>query len=193
MSGISSALNKRLRKILIDCGSFSSNQALAAIFVDSRISMFANSLPESINIESRVDLLIHYLHNKFDDHGQSALFLFLHVLLDRISKQTSCYQKISRLIIDFEKSSNINEVENASIQVEQLDFDKTQIFEILIKHFNEEELKTLCFYLKLDFDELPGDNLSGKARELIKYYSRRENLHILVKKINQIRPDISIC
>ncbi len=205
MKGIPPELNNQLIKILIECGSFTSNQELTAIFVDSRITAFAASLPESANMMSRVNNIIFHLHNKYDTNNQNALVLFLYVLLDRMPDQTACYQKIAQFIPLLEKEvgeqnqtispDSPNHVSSRPpinlIPDHNINHDSTRIFEILRNRFNEEEIKTLCFLLDIEFEELAGGNLSGKVRELVKFLNRREHLHILVSKIKQIRPDIS--
>lgn len=208
MTGLSPQLNKRLRSSLIECGQFNSQQNLAALFVDQRIAAFAKSLPESTNMDSRVDFLILYLHDKYDKDKQNALFLFLHVLLDRIPEQTDCYQKIAQLIFFFEEevgqqtpsisfSADSQPARSVNPDVSTLQndgpaYNSTQIYELLVNRFNEEELRTLCFYIDVKFSDLAGEGLSGKARELVLFNSRRGKLQALISKIKQIRPDISL-
>ena len=44
--------------------------------------------------------------------------------------------------------------------------DTSQLRQTLSSRFNESELRTLCFDLKVDYDDLPGKAKSDKAREL---------------------------
>jgi len=60
---------------------------------------------------------------------------------------------------------------------------------VLSRFFNEEELRTLCFDLGLDYDELPGDGKTAKARELAAYFERRSEEHLLVAACYQRRPN----
>ena len=60
----------------------------------------------------------------------------------------------------------------------------------LTEHFNEEELRDLCFQLDIDYDDLPGVGKAGKARELITYHERRGTLLKLVEKCRQLRPNV---
>ena len=62
--------------------------------------------------------------------------------------------------------------------------------QILIGRFNEEELRTLCFDMALDYDMLPGQGKGGKARELIAYLERRNRVHEIIGLIQNVRPDI---
>ena len=41
------------------------------------------------------------------------------------------------------------------------------------EHFNESELRTLCFDLEVDYDELAGRAKSEKAAELVAHLERR--------------------
>lgn len=65
-----------------------------------------------------------------------------------------------------------------------------EIHSVLENHFNIEELKTLCFYMDISFDDLPGDGRSAKARELIAYSQRHNRLSELVEKIKEQRSGI---
>jgi len=67
----------------------------------------------------------------------------------------------------------------------------SQLLEILDQRFDEGELKTLCFYLDVDYDNLPDKGKANKARELIKYLERRNRIPELVRVGKQLRPDIS--
>ena len=46
----------------------------------------------------------------------------------------------------------------------------------LTTHFSEGELQTLCFDLGVDYDDLPGEGKADKARELVAYLDRRNQL-----------------
>ncbi len=65
------------------------------------------------------------------------------------------------------------------------------LFETLGKHFSEQELKTLCFYLDIDYDDLPGEGREDKARELVKCIKRHGRVHEFVEIGQKRRPDIS--
>ena len=48
------------------------------------------------------------------------------------------------------------------------------------QHFNEEEMRSLCFDLGLDYESLGGRGKSANARELVSYFQqngRYQNLH----------------
>jgi len=53
-----------------------------------------------------------------------------------------------------------------------------------------EDLRNLCFLLNLDYDTLPGDGRSAKAREIVAHFDRREELDALAEALHQLRPDI---
>jgi hypothetical protein len=63
--------------------------------------------------------------------------------------------------------------------------------ELLSTRFNEEELRTLCYDLSVDYDSLPGRGNAAKARELIAYLERYERLPDLKHLGRLKRPDIS--
>jgi uncharacterized protein (TIGR00725 family) len=68
---------------------------------------------------------------------------------------------------------------------------KLALLKVLTDRFSLEELRTLCFALGIDYDELPGDGKSGKGIGLILYLERRKEIAQLVEIGKQLRPDIS--
>lgn len=68
----------------------------------------------------------------------------------------------------------------------------SKIRRILVDRFSEEELKTLCFDMALDYDMLPGDSKGGKSRELVAYLERRNRLAEFVEEIQKSRPDVVV-
>jgi hypothetical protein len=60
----------------------------------------------------------------------------------------------------------------------------------LLNHFSEEEVKTLCFDLEIDYDDLPGQGRTGKVRELLGHLERVGRIPDLIKLCQQLRPHI---
>lgn len=65
------------------------------------------------------------------------------------------------------------------------------LHQILDEHFNDEELRTLCFDLDVDYDNLSGSNKVGKARELIRYCQRHDWLNKLQQRVMTLRPKVT--
>jgi tetratricopeptide (TPR) repeat protein len=59
-----------------------------------------------------------------------------------------------------------------------------------VTRYDLEELKTLCFDLGVNFDDLPGDGLSAKARELVLYMGRNQELERLLEALKSSRPEV---
>ncbi len=57
-------------------------------------------------------------------------------------------------------------------------------------HFDVSEIKTLCFDLDIDFEELPPGSKSDTVRGLIEYVERHDRLVALVTYLRTARPDI---
>lgn len=57
--------------------------------------------------------------------------------------------------------------------------------------FNFNELRNLCFDLNINYENLPGDTLDDKARELIEYCKRRGQMRSLEKRCQELRPHVS--
>jgi CHAT domain-containing protein len=61
---------------------------------------------------------------------------------------------------------------------------------ILDQRFSDDELKTLCFDLGVEYDSLPGEGKTSKARELVSYFEHRDSVGELEEVAKQSRPDI---
>ncbi|MCP4424800.1 MAG: hypothetical protein GY803_09930 [Chloroflexi bacterium] len=59
---------------------------------------------------------------------------------------------------------------------------------LLLQSFGQEDLRTLCFDLMIDYDDLPAQGRENKARELILYMERRGRLPELLAACEQKRP-----
>ncbi|MBE2197392.1 MAG: hypothetical protein IAE79_02200, partial [Anaerolinea sp.] len=63
------------------------------------------------------------------------------------------------------------------------------IHKLLVAHFNEEDLKTLCLSLGVDYDDLPATGRGNKARELVTHLERRDRLDELRMAVTAARPN----
>lgn len=59
------------------------------------------------------------------------------------------------------------------------------------RYFEDEELRTLCFDLEVDYASLPSEGKEAKARELVAYLDRRGRIADLIGKCAQLRPNIA--
>ena len=66
----------------------------------------------------------------------------------------------------------------------------TQLRQLLSKRFSDGELRTLCFDLGVEYEDLPGAGKADKARELVDYMDRYDRLADLVRVGRQARPDV---
>jgi hypothetical protein len=60
----------------------------------------------------------------------------------------------------------------------------------IVEHFDDEELRTLCFDTDVDYDNLRGQGKEAKARELIDYMQRQGRLGDLIDACRKTRPRI---
>ncbi len=57
-------------------------------------------------------------------------------------------------------------------------------------YFGDEELRSLCFDLDVDYADLPASNKDGMARELVAYMERRGRIPELVEMCRKLRPNV---
>jgi hypothetical protein len=67
---------------------------------------------------------------------------------------------------------------------------RVRLREILVNRFDESELKTLCFDLKISYEDLPGSGKADRARELVAYCERHACTRALIQRGASLRPDI---
>jgi DNA-binding response OmpR family regulator len=66
-----------------------------------------------------------------------------------------------------------------------------ELLQVLTERFDTSELRTLCFHLSIDYEDLPGEGKLNKSRELIRYLYRRDRVAEMIQAGRQLRPDIS--
>ncbi|MCI0575684.1 MAG: WD40 repeat domain-containing protein [Chloroflexi bacterium] len=67
---------------------------------------------------------------------------------------------------------------------------ETQVRQLLVTHFDLEELKTLCLDTGVDYEELGGEGKTAKVRELIAALQRRDRLDTLMAAAARLRPQV---
>lgn len=70
-----------------------------------------------------------------------------------------------------------------------MDIDRAKLREKLGDSFDLEELRTLCFDLNIEYQNLPGTR-EGLAREMVAYCEKRNRLSELIEACRRKRPDV---
>jgi len=60
----------------------------------------------------------------------------------------------------------------------------------IIKHFSDDELRTLCFDMGVSYDSLGGQGTDGKARELVGYCDRHGHILRLIITCRELNPNV---
>ena len=60
--------------------------------------------------------------------------------------------------------------------------------DLLARHFNLDELRQLCFDLKIEHEDVPGDTRVAKAQSLVEYCLRHNRLPELGRRCRELRP-----
>ena len=80
----------------------------------------------------------------------------------------------------------------AKTEMQQADSPKSyrsKLHQGLVECFNEEELKTLCFEMGLDYENFPAQGKAGKAREIVAHFERTNGVSSLVEQCRRLRPN----
>lgn len=65
---------------------------------------------------------------------------------------------------------------------------KEELRKQISAYFNISELKDLCFDLEIEFENIPGDTLDDKSREIIKHCQRNGQTLSLINKCRKMKP-----
>lgn len=68
--------------------------------------------------------------------------------------------------------------------------EKDKLLLLLQDHFNLDELRTMCFSLNLDYENIAGDTKEAKCRELILRVGKEDRLAELVDYGREMRPSV---
>lgn len=184
-------IHAKLRQTLLACWPFESSMQSTALFLDARLSPWRHGLPQAGSRAAAVDGLIAYLYDKrHASSGRNALVLFLEVLAEAIDPGDSCsaqIREVARLVEPFLGPQE----QSIAGGVTGGEPDRSCLLRLLTRHFGEEELRDLCFYLEgVDFDSLAGQGKAAKARELLLFLERRSQLRSLADVGREVRPDV---
>jgi hypothetical protein len=65
------------------------------------------------------------------------------------------------------------------------------VLQFIRDSFNDDELRELCFRLKINYEDLGGDNRAAKARELAAFCERRERVAELDAAARQLAQELA--
>lgn len=68
------------------------------------------------------------------------------------------------------------------------EYDPVELLYFIDRHYSLDGVRTLCFELGVDYENLPGEGKKGKARELILSEMRRRGLVALAKLLQRDHP-----
>ena len=63
--------------------------------------------------------------------------------------------------------------------------------DLLNEHFNDAELRQLCFDLTIEYENLPGDTRLAKAQVLVQHCLRHNRLSELADRCRELRPTVA--
>lgn len=112
--------------------------------------------------------------------GQNALFVLA------LDDALAYAQTAVRLITEAEQSDVVDDLVTANLPTTTIN--RAHLRRQLLEHFNDSELRDLCFDLSVNYDLLPGLGFGDKVRELIAYCERNGRLDELVTACAACRP-----
>lgn len=97
--------------------------------------------------------------------------------------------KINDLALEFSISLNSQENNPTNVPDQSKPAYLSAVHQLILKHYDAEELRTLCFHLGIAYDDLRGAGREGKAREFILMLERHARMDELRQKVTKDRPN----
>lgn len=76
-----------------------------------------------------------------------------------------------------------------ALRVTQTGTNLVELSQLIRRHYDLSEFKSLCFELQVAYDDLPGETLTNRVEALVEYLQRRGRVQELLKLIKQQRPN----
>ena len=102
--------------------------------------------------------------------------------------------RISMAVVLMELHETVHELERTQQwsykpdSIEQL----KALRDCIVQHFDDGELRTMCFDLGVNYDDLDGEAISEKARELVLYLNRVGRCDELIQYCQEKRPNAKL-
>ena len=166
---------------------FDGNAALVRADLEARKLFISISGTEATRrgLLNSIRMQLHAIHNTFPnlpltEHipipGQPDKTIAYHALCNLEAKGIPFhYDAVNDLELDVK--ALLAGIETPALRRER------QLQESLLAAYNRDELMQLCFDLTVDYDELPGQTISAKTRELVQFMGRRNQLDELEMKL----------
>lgn len=100
--------------------------------------------------------------------------------------------KISVSGIDYVEQMRSEREKSDSVSNVFIQDERSQLRDFIENHFNDSELRDLCFDLKVDYENLDQGGKSDKIRGLITYFERRDLSDQLTQAIENVRPSFKL-
>jgi len=91
------------KDVLLQCEEFNNDAALRAVFVDARIAVWRDSVPQAGSVGERVQTTMGWLHGKADQAGRNGLVLLVEVLRDIYDKMDARHGALGDLARQMEQ------------------------------------------------------------------------------------------
>ena len=67
---------------------------------------------------------------------------------------------------------------------------RAEIRQLLTERLDVTDIRTLCFDVDLEFENLSGQNKQEKVIDLLAHFERRQQLDYLLRAVKSMRPDL---
>lgn len=104
MTGIPPQLLREICEELLRCGPFDSDNELRHAFIDARLNPWYKTIPEAGSPAERVNAVVEFLCQRYNEQQENGLVLFLQVLSERINPIDVCHQRLIELAIELERT-----------------------------------------------------------------------------------------
>ena len=170
-----------------EAGSFGGADLMVIVVVPVVVDVVGNLLARLG--ERKIDELKERLRRKKDPYVLVRITVDDLEVIVKSTKSARGKRKIKKIV----QAMNTALIEYLEGRLQEIDTtgqaNHGQLRQLLTTHFNESELRDLCFDLRVDYDSLPGEGKGDKARELVAYLERRGRTSELLDACLRLRPN----
>ena len=133
----------------------------------------------------------------FIRRSKASEIMYMIFEMSNLSSLKTIFSSTTRVLVPSPAPENMNgyrsDVHTSNV-VSEAALEANRVFKLsnlIDLRFSDQELRTLCTALNVDYDNLPGEGKADKARELVVYLDRRDRISDLITIGKRLRPDVS--
>ncbi len=159
-------------------------------FIDSKLKQYINAnIPQEKRSQIKLSSLVKFI-SKTRGFLQRYIAANMHGTLNTDVIANELYSKI-RGQIGKAVAEVLQHKVGRHIALSKLDVRLIGLYHFLLLRVSLEDIRTFCFEIQIDYEEIDGEKKSVKLMTLLEYCAKREMTDVLIRGVISTRPDLS--